>query len=489
MEYRFINDDEKIIKTLALNPSLGAKVRTLSISFPDVPRTPIDNFITFGQEHGKKAAKNMAFLTKAVLPESGLTRHIVANITKYQQLRELSLRIRPDAREWGNEPTTVEKLQWTIAADYTKINAIDRWSTAASILDIAGTVFPQTVELEITTRYTTGFNPVPEPLAQVAIKSNEPVSLPRLRRFSYRGKVKDEDHESILRFIQRNQGTLSSLDMPFGFQKLNQPMIKFLRKIRDVAPKLTSFTIPERYREDRWRSHKLPVWSTSTYPHASPSNGIDIFQMWNIGCSFSHEIGRFFSDWTTLRVLKIGVPLSGDDGRPQFDDVVPQILSFIENLPQSIEELYIELANDDVVADEDEDFDPVAELPIKIFKSMTRLHSLDISAWIADVDRSTGLIPEKAVFCRRRPSEQEPNNITKKTVWVSRLEAIYQEDQTAVTNTPLEIEGDFEGKDADEPWLGGHRSWVSDNRKYWVDGEYVLGQDVEYSDLGSDDED
>lgn len=131
------------------------------------------------------------------------------------------------------------------------------------------------------------------------------------------------------------------------------------------------------------------------------------------------------------------------------------------------------------MCDEDEDFDPIVELSPEIFRSMTRLHTLDITAWIADVDRSTGHIPEKAIFCRRRPSEQDPDNNKKKAVWTSRLECLYQEDYANLSNTTTELDGHFEGKDADEPWLGGRRTWVSQSSKHWVNGEYLLGVDTD----------
>lgn len=141
--------------------------------------------------------------------------------------------------------------------------------------------------------------------------------------------------------------------------------------------------------------------------------------------------------------------------------------------------MYIELDNYNLTADEDEDFDPIPELAPEIFKLLPRLHILDINAWIADIDRSTGHIPEKAIFCRRRPNEQDPDNKEKKVVWMSRLECMYQEDYGNLSNTTVEVEGNFEGKDADEPWLGGQMSWLSQSSRHWEDGKYLLGADAD----------
>jgi hypothetical protein len=136
--------------------------------------------------------------------------------------------------------------------------------------------------------------------------------------------------------------------------------------------------------------------------------------------------------------------------------------------------MYIELHNDRVVCDDDEDFDPIEELVPDIFKAMPRLHTLDLNAWITDIDGGLGYLPEKAVICRRRPSENADNK--QKVVWVSRFDCVYQYDYASLKNKPLEVRGNFEGKDADEPWLGGKRTWISSNIKYWVDGVYLKGE-------------
>src|SRR4051812_31484221 len=107
--------------------------------------------------------------------------------------------------------------------------------------------------------------------------------------------------------------------------------------------------------------------------------------------------------------------------------------------------MYIELDNSSVVCDEDEDFDPIEEIAPEVFKLMPRLHKLDINAWMADTDRTTGHIPEKAVICRRRPSENAENT-KKKVIWVSRFDCAYQEDSASLVNKTVEVEGDFEGK-------------------------------------------
>ncbi|KAF4629726.1 hypothetical protein G7Y89_g8422 [Cudoniella acicularis] len=155
--------------------------------------------------------------------------------------------------------------------------------------------------------------------------------------------------------------------------------------------------------------------------------------------------------------LKVEAPLyKGSEGTcpPYFDKVASGILGFVSSLPQSIEDMYIELDNSEVKCDEDEDFDPIEQLGPEIFKSLTRLHTLDINAWITNIDGGFGDIPEKAIFCRRRPK-----------------------DFASLRNTTMEMEGDFASKDADEPWLGGGRSWVSQSSKLWVNEDSEEGYD------------
>ncbi|KAE9375143.1 hypothetical protein N431DRAFT_480500 [Stipitochalara longipes BDJ] len=480
------NPEITLVNTLASNPILGAKVRTLSICFPNPYGGVRDEYMAFGQENGDQAARNISFLTKAALTETGLTHHIIANITAYTQLTELNLRLGPEIHQWGNKPTPVKTLRWVVPTDYSKDGGtIDSWNTAACVLDIVSTVFPEIVELDISNFTRTDSDAAPPSISQGVTDHSQTVSLPRLQSFRYQGGVHGMERELMLDFVQRNHGTLTSLAMALGFEALDQKMMDYVQQIATAASKLKSLTIPNKGRRQRWASHTLPIWSDPTPSLAKPTHGIEFFEMWDIGCSFSPAIGQFFSGWNSLRVLKIGAPLFEKyerDGVPNFDDIAHEIQSFVRGLPQSIEEIYIELDNSQLTCDEDEDFDPIEELSAEIFKSLTRLHTLDINVWIADTDRTTGYIPEKAIFCRRRPSEQDLGNKKKKVVWTSRLECVYQEKYANISNTTTEIEGDFEGKDAEEPWLGGGRSWVSQSSKYWVNGVYILGEDTDPDD-------
>jgi hypothetical protein len=133
------------------------------------------------------------------------------------------------------------------------------------------------------------------------------------------------------------------------------------------------------------------------------------------------------------------------------------IIKFINNLPPSLEELYLEINGNGLWCDEDADFNPVCNLGTIIFSSLRRLHTCDIHAWISNADGGLGQIPEKGVLYRRLPNRG--NKV--KDVWTSRMDCIYQDQNIPVTTECVEVElgdneGEFEGQDADEVWCGGY---------------------------------
>ncbi|PQE09578.1 hypothetical protein CJF32_00007055 [Rutstroemia sp. NJR-2017a WRK4] len=484
-----------LLDVLASNPNLGAKVRILDLRFKYEDARLPDVHLNLGEENGGQIARNMPFLTKASLSQCGLTRHIIANISSFSQLTELELRITPESSQWGDKHTALKKLSWQVPCyhgqDAMTTTTTNCWNTAVHATKIAGAVFPQVTELDVTnvSKFVWPGTEAPPPLSEVGKEDMQNILLPQLCSFRYQGEVVGEDSESILHFIRRHHSLLTSLTLSFGWKPLDQKTMHYMQQVIAAVPKLKSLTALQRYEGNRWQSHKLPVWSDSAPSPASTKKGIEIFEMWDIGCPLSAEVGKFFSGWNNLRVLKIGAPQPGEDGRPLFEEAVPNILGFVRNLPDSIEEMYIELENSDAVCDEDEDFDPIQVLVPKIFKAMPRLHKLDINAWIADIDRTTGYLPEKGVICRRRPSEDAENK-QKKVIWISRFDCVYQEDYAGVMNSPVVVEGNFEGKDADGPWLGGNMSGLSGKSKHWANGEYLKGEDYDIEDYrDSDDED
>lgn len=291
--------------------------------------------MVFDQENGGQAARNIPFLTKATLAESGLTHHIIANLTAYSQLTELNLRLAPESHQWGNKPMPLMMLKWEVPTDYSLDGGtIASWNEVVNVLNIASTVFPEIVELDISYCIRMGSDVAPDSLSQGRTEHRQDSLLPRLQTFRYLGDVHDMERELMLDFVRRNSNMLTSLAMAFGLKVLDQRMMEYILQVVTAAPKLKSLIIPDTGRGPRWQSHSLPVWSDQTPPHASPTYGIEFFEMWNIGCSFSPAIGQFFSGWNNLRILKIGAPLYEEDihdGRPHFDEVAP-----VRQLPNAI---------------------------------------------------------------------------------------------------------------------------------------------------------
>jgi hypothetical protein len=280
---------------------------------------------TFGQETGGQIARNIPFLTKAVLTDCGLTRHIMDNFSVYSQLTELDIDIGPKALQKIDKSTTLKTLKWNVLNDNSQDHDTDDFlNTAASVIEVAGTVFPDLVELDISNfgKRVAALHP----LTDKAIEHKQSVMLPRLQSFHYKVTARHMDRETIVDFIRTNHKTLSLLEVAFCFDHMDQEVMDYLSQIVAAAPRLKSFTIPCNGRGERWQSHKFPVWSNLIHRLDYPAEGIEFFELWNIGCSFSASIGQLFSGWKNLRVLKIGAPLyeiDEHDGRPHFDDIAP----------------------------------------------------------------------------------------------------------------------------------------------------------------------
>jgi len=138
-------------------------------------------------------------------------------------------------------------------------------------------------------------------------------------------------------------------------------------------------------------------------------------------------------------------------------------MEFISELPESLQELYLEVNADDVCCDEDEDFDPFCCLGPRIFSCLPRLHTCDIHAWISNIDGGLGQLPEKSVHYRRLPhkngAELETRDTRTKDIWTSRMDSVYQGDYVKVSkDCEVAEDEDFCGEDAEEVWLDGFTS-------------------------------
>jgi hypothetical protein len=292
---------------------------------------PTNQFLTFDQEDGEQAARNMRHLSKATLVDCELTYHIIANIPAYSQLTQVALRLGAEPQRWVNiSTTTVEKLQWEVLYHFS-----DDKGTAASILHIVGAVFLEVRELDISNSPKENFDAPSSPVPRTAANTEQSVILQQLRSFSYSRRVSsDQERKLILLFLKNNNRTLVSLNITVGFADFSQGTMAYIQRVVAAVPNLKSLAIPTP-KWKTWTSHKLPIWSDFTSQSGSELLGVEFFEMRDIECSLSREIGHFFSGWSSLRVLKMRVPLyeaHAHDGRPHFDTVAPVRKLLCQNL-------------------------------------------------------------------------------------------------------------------------------------------------------------
>jgi hypothetical protein len=141
-------------------------------------------------------------------------------------------------------------------------------------------------------------------------------------------------------------------------------------------------------------------------------------------------------------------------------------MEFIKHLPPQLEELHLWIHGDDLILAQDEDFDPVRELAVPIFRTLRRLHTCDVLAFLCEIDGGTIGHPENAVHYRRLPHRSPASGISLpsnkvKDIWVSTMDYdINCKDYPRVGHICETIElgdgdGYFEGHDAKDIWMGG----------------------------------
>jgi hypothetical protein len=147
------------------------------------------------------------------------------------------------------------------------------------------------------------------------------------------------------------------------------------------------------------------------------------------------------------------------------------VLKFIQALPGSLQEIYLEINGLGVFLRDDSEFDPLCNLAPEIFRTLKKLHTCDIHAWISNLKGGLGWVPEKAIFYRRLPHPDADSNT--KIIWASRMDCIYGEFDYSVLKTFQVMEGDFEGEDAGEVWLDGYTNCDSEGEVKRVhEGDY-----------------
>lgn len=429
-----------------------------------------------------KAAQNMISLTQASLTPNQLAVQIVADLQSYIQLADLTIHgIHPEQHIWAMSPTSLTSLKWEMPTSYFRAFG-SAWPAADYIVNVVENTCLALTSLDIGFSNREGQSELPavapERARQYRLVPNErPTTLPHLRHFGFRCWYGASEQGTIeinfLDFIERHRQSLKSVAIPLSYGPWSRGNLEFVLKVCGMLPDLKELRlISTKERGEGEGMTPYDFFYALTTKLSSPKFSIERFSVERIKYPFSADIGKLFQPWESLKFLRMG---DGDnnngpydnDGRLDFGSYRPHLLQFIVALPQSLEELYLEINGESLTLDCDEHFDPVCELGAQIFSKLRRLHTCDIHGWFSDIDGGLGSIPEKEVHYRRLgyeesaegdegPPSLDARNANKvKYVWTSRMDSIYQEEDVEVIKEweILELkddEGVFKGNDADE---------------------------------------
>ncbi|KAG4441282.1 hypothetical protein IFR05_003210 [Cadophora sp. M221] len=436
-----------------------------------------------------EAAKSMKFLSKASFNSNPLGIHVVTTLPSYPELYDLTLDgFILSKHIWGHSLTALKSLTWKMRR-YDRAFGASFLTEAYFLLKVVEATCPDLEVLNISLNdhnyrevintdsalsleLIGGYNSLPD--------STYP-KLINLRHFGlhprdFRGGNSQAEIKSfILDIARRYDQSLKSISIPAGSRRWTRDWLDFVLEVCALIPDLRELDLT---RTSQGSGSKLTQLEAFYELTTSPATSkVERFSSIDIQGHFSGEIGLLFKAWKNLKFLQVGDennsggPFEGD-GRLQFDSYrlvstkpfqassilaynYKHILAFIQALPQSLQQIYLEINGEGLWCDEPEDFDPVSNMGNAIFCSLHRLHVCDIHAWISNCDGGLSWLPEKGVFYRRLPGDdaQRPK---KKSIWTSRTDMIYRDGDILVKKDVELAEGDaFEGEDAREVWLDG----------------------------------
>ncbi|KAE9371919.1 hypothetical protein N431DRAFT_378022 [Stipitochalara longipes BDJ] len=466
----------QLLTSIASHAHIGSNVRTFKNFHPW--RVSYMQDVTLGTEEGRpetifQAARNMKFLTKASIVESPVAIEVINNLQSYSRLTDLTITgFKPEEYIWAPFPTALKSLHWTSPMRYGDQRSPPH--TAGFLIKVVQSTCPALESLDISLRGRSGM--VLEHLERTAtstpqyehVKISEAPTLTKLRHFGlkYEKAYAAEQVELdvlILTFVTQHRHTLKSVSIPVKYGTITRETTNFVLKVCATLPCLTELSLVETTgtRGGEQGITGIEFLTELTSALASPAREIERLSITNIKDSFSPDVGKLFASWRSLKFLRLG-DIEAEfgpyviDGRLDFSSYAPEILGFIIALPQSLQELYLEINGSDFFVEHDSDFDFICTFAFRIFNSLANLHTCDIHAWISDFDGGLGFIPEKAVFYRRLPVSKSRAGLHTKELWTSRMDCVDQESYQKVTKRREVVEGYFEGEDAEDVWLGGY---------------------------------
>lgn len=456
-----VRRQERLLRTLAENPELGALVRTFKTAELPIRRSRGDMKLKLDDSVYVEAAKNMNLLTKAYLTPNPISAHILANLGSYPQLEHLETEeLKLEDYIWSSSSTTaLTSLKWTILFDWR--DKRPAFKHASFLLKVAETTCPNLQSLDVVLKENRDYGTAPSlstddpPRAESydSLNMGERNPLKDLRHFGFHYEYENAlvEWELLLGAVERYKGSLKSVSTPINSH--DRQTLDFLLKVAELLPGLKSFTItgnqgafcPEM--ETVMTGHKFFDGLTQGFVE----RGVELenFEVWNMQECFGEKMGILFRRWKGLKVVRLGDNNDedgefGDDGRLDFFKYRPHILKFVKCLPPTLEQLTLEINASDLFCDRNEYFEPVTNLGPEIFTCLPRLHSFDIHAWTmnGDGDGCVGPLPENAVFYRRLPfSSPDPSSGSGhqlhdpriRELCISRMACIYQEDEVVAT--------------------------------------------------------
>lgn len=413
-----------------------------------------------------RAASNMKSLVRAHMFTGPLPSYIVTNLPLYFSLVELSIHDHyPSTIAWFQVTMPLRSLKWTIpAARVWGVPPKNPWASAQLLESMLQATTPELESLDVWFNSDSSqreIDSTPSPHAKQYLDLLRPstTNLKKLKHFGMKipphDNIGDNQADFYLDFVSRHRNTLTSL-------ALGKTETAYILQICSLVPKVKTLNLLQTL------NSRMPDISILGPALSSPFYEIESFSFHDSGMTFGTRLASFFSSWKSLKCLLLGdhslqSTQFGNDGRLEIAAYTDEIVKFFSSLPKTMEEVCLELNGEELLLDDDEDFDPICSIGGTLFASQNSLRSVDIHGWFSNLDGGLGSLPEKAVFYRRLAGVDSGQ----KEIWTSRMDSIYQEEETDVTVKKENLNGVFEGEDEKQPWLNGYENPANPEGGMW----------------------
>ncbi|KAL3426345.1 hypothetical protein PVAG01_03136 [Phlyctema vagabunda] len=384
------------LRSVAKNPKLGAA----AMIFKDIPNV-------FGRNQDPiwnadpdmlfSVAENMKNISEASLAPTATGSEIVSRLPDYQRLFSLSVKgLDPRQHIWDVTPVNLTYLEWKVPRSFLYDGPSPR-DFLRFLIDVVETTCPALESLKIL-------------MCGSSRDSHSPgIGQPERseKHFGFEEWYPEINTDKLfLDFLKKHRQSLKSVYIPI-FSEWTREQLRFVLEACSSLPGLPQLEFrTERSGRPAVEISTFEALSTITRTLASPEFSIESFNFDNTGSPFSARIARLFQRFKSLKFLRLGDEHWFErphivNGKVDFNRYRPEFLAFIEGLPTSLEELYLDINRGLLILDEDEVFDPFRDLEREIFSVLRRLRTCDIHARSSYYYDAIGLIPQHSVFFRR----------------------------------------------------------------------------------------